>query len=928
MTHVLKNHAWRHAGVALAAALLLSACGGDKPEALVASAKEYLAKNDAKAAVIQLKNALQADGNQAEARFLLGKALLGTGDVVGGETELRKALDLKHSQDEVVPVLAQAMLGLRQFKKLTDEFSATQLGAPQAQGSLKTSLSAAYAAQGNQAQSRAALDAALAANPQYMPAQLLQARNKAAQGDFDGAMVAVEGILKVTPNSHEAMKLRGDLKQYGKKDEAGGLADFRKALELKPDFLEAHAAILSDDLRRGAVGDATKDLEALKKAAPNSFQARYFDTMVAFQKKDMPRARELVQQLLKMAPNNLQTLQLAGAIEMQSGGSLLQADVHLSKALQAVPDAVPLRRQLATVYLRSGQVDKAMSTLQPLLKATDLDVASNSLLGQAFLQSGDAKKAEEYFAKAASQDPKNSRARIALALTHLSDGRTDAGLGELQDIAASETDTTADMALISAHLRRQDFDKALKAIDALEKKLPTSPLPANLRGRTLLAKKDMAGARKSFERSVQIDPTYFASLASLAALDVADKKPEDARKRFEGLLQKDPKNGRALLALAELRAREGGTATEVAQLLTRAVEANPTDKAPRLLLIDMHLRNKDQKQALSTAQAAVAAVPDSPELLDALGQAQQASGDSNQALITFNKVASMQPASPMPQIRIAAAHMAAKNKDAAAQSLRRALDIKADFLEAQVGLLALAMDNKNIDEATRIARTVQKQRPKEDIGYRMEGDVAASQKSWDAAIAVYTNGLKASQNPLLATKVHGSLRAAGKTAEAEKFSTAWLRDHPKDAVYRLYAANGAIGAKDYAGAERLFQSVLQLQPNNAVAYNNLAWVAGQQNKDTAIGYAEKAVALAPNQPVFIDTLAMLLSDKNDYAKALEWQQKAVTLQPDNGLYKTNLAKIHIKAGKKDLARKELEEVAKLGDKYPGQAEVGNLLKSL
>ncbi len=92
--------------------------------------------------------------------------------------------------------------------------------------------------------------------------------------------------------------------------------------------------------------------------------------------------------------------------------------------------------------------------------------------------------------------------------------------------------------------------------------------------------------------------------------------------------------------------------------------------------------------------------------------------------------------------------------------------------------------------------------------------------------------------------------------------------------------------------------------------------------------AEKAIALAPNQPAFMDTLAMLLSDKDDYAKALEWQTKAIALQPENPIYKLNLAKIHIKGGKKDLARKELDELAKLGDKFRGQAEVAALIKSL
>ena len=58
-----------------------------------------------------------------------------------------------------------------------------------------------------------------------------------------------------------------------------------------------------------------------------------------------------------------------------------------------------------------------------------------------------------------------------------------AGLAELQEIATAETGSTATMALISTHLRRGEFDKALKAIDILEKKQPGKPLAANLRGR-------------------------------------------------------------------------------------------------------------------------------------------------------------------------------------------------------------------------------------------------------------------------------------------------------------------------------------------------------------------------------------------------------------------------------------------------------------
>lgn len=906
-------------------ALTLAACSGQKPEAMLASARDYMAKDDLKAAVIQVKNALQENPELAEGRYLLGLALLRGGDAVGAETELRKAMALKYPDEKTLPSLAQAMLAQGQFKKLTEELADKPLSEPAAKAELLTSLSAAYQAQGNPALAKSTLDAALSADPSHVPAQLMAVRWQAGGGDLDGAVVAVDAILTKSPASYQAQKLKGDLlAAKALPDEA--IAAYRKALELKPDLVVARIAILGILMQSGKLEEAGKELAAVKKQAPNNPTTIYFETQLAYQKKDFKKAKEHVLQLLKFAPDNAQALALAGAIELQVG-TPLQAETYLSKALTSVPQSSLVRRLLTTSYLRSGQLDKAVATLQPLLKEADTSAAISALAGETFLQTGDVKKAEEYFAKAARQDPKNPRARTALALTQLAGGNA-AGLGELQAIADSDSSTMADMALISVSLRRGEFDKALKAIDGLEKKQPNSPLASNLRARTLLAKKDVAGARKAFERATEIDPMYMPAVASLAALDLADKKPELARKRFEAVLAKEPKQPQALLALAELRAREGGSKEEVAELISRAITANPTEKVPRLLLVDLYLRSNDAKLALSAAQNAVAAIPDSPEIVDALGRTQLASGDSNQALSTFNKVAAMQPGSPLPQIRLAEAHLSAKDKSGAAQSLRRALDIKPDFLDAQRGLILLAMEEKKYAEATSTARTVQKQRPKEEIGYQFDGDIAAAQKKWDVAADAYRAGLKQGTFPVLASKLHSTLMVSGKTADADKFAAGWLRDNPKDTVMRLSLADRAIVTKDLAGAEKFYKEVVQIEPNNAIAYNNLAWVTGELKKDGGIAYAEKAIALVPTQPAYMDTLAMLLLDKGEQAKALEWQNKAVGLQPTNGIYKLNLARIHIKSGNKDLARKELDDLAKLGDKFGGQAQVAELRKSL
>ena len=99
-------------------------------------------------------------------------------------------------------------------------------------------------------------------------------------------------------------------------------------------------------------------------------------------------------------------------------------------------------------------------------------------------------------------------------------------------------------------------------------------------------------------------------------------------------------------------------------------------------------------------------------------------------------------------------------------------------------------------------------------------------------------------------------------------------------------------------------------------------------KPGGIAYAERAKALAPNQPAFMDTLAMLLSEKGDMPGPSRWQLKALELQPANATFRLNLAKIYLAAGEKSHAKTELDAVAKLGDKHPLYPEASALLRTL
>ena len=911
---------------ALLVSVLLTACSDQSPEQQIQSAKEYLQKNDSKSALIQLKNVLQKNPGLGEARFLLGSLFLQNENPTGAEIEFRKALSAKYPESIVVPELARTMLLSDQARKVVDQFGSTRLNQPAADAALQTTLAIAYSNLGKVEAAEAALTAALSADPEYVPALMMRVRQKAANAP-DDALAALEEVLSKAPANADAWKLKGDILFYAKARPDDALVAYRKSIEVGPTFLPSHLAALAALMQQNKLDEASTQLEQLKKFAASHPEAKFVEAQLAYLKKDYKLAKSLSDDLVRLASNNPRVLQLAGTIEFLTG-DFSQAETYLTRAIQANPQNDFSQRLLISTYLRLGQADKALATLKPLMGKGRPDPKVYSLAGEVYLQTGDAKTAETYFSKALQPDPNNVELQTALAVSRMAGGQSDIAFNELENIADSSDGTQADLALIRAHMQRKEFDKALAAVAKLEVKQPGKPEASTLRGRIQLAQKDVAAARKSFEKALIIDPSYFPAAATLAALDVTDKKPEEAKKRFENVLAKNPKNGQAMLALIEIAAMRGAGKDELAALLKKAIEANPGDVGPRLLLIDLYLKYSDTNLAIVTAQSAVSAISTSMELLDALGRAQQVSGDVNQAIATFTKVTTERPLSASAQLRLADAHHANKNNEASEQNVRKALEIRPDYLDAQRALIILQMEAKKYQDAILVARSIQLQRPKDEAGFVLEGDVAAVRQDLYGAAAAYRAGLKIRQSPLVAVKLHSVLLTSGNTAEADRFATDWLKTVPKDSAFLSYLGDVALSRKDYISAQKHYSGILKLEPDNPSALNNLAWITVQLKGPNALAYAEKANTLSPNQPFFMDTLATVLSATGEHARAIEIQRKAVQLQPSSELLKLNLAKIYIAAGDKSKAKNELETLAKLDAKRTYHLEAAELLKTL
>ena len=170
--------------------------------------------------------------------------------------------------------------------------------------------------------------------------------------------------------------------------------------------------------------------------------------------------------------------------------------------------------------------------------------------------------------------------------------------------------------------------------------------------------------------------------------------------------------------------------------------------------------------------------------------------------------------------------------------------------------------------------------------------------------------------------------AGGKTADAERLSADWLKAHPKDGAFLYYLGDQALARNELAAAEARYRAVLEVQPDNALALNNVAWLLSKQGKPGALALAEKANQLLPDRAPLLDTLSLAQESENQLPKAIDTQKRAIAADPKDLNLPLRLARLYIKSGDKDRARAELEALARQGDKFAGQAEVAALLKTL
>ena len=141
-------------------------------------------------------------------------------------------------------------------------------------------------------------------------------------------------------------------------------------------------------------------------------------------------------------------------------------------------------------------------------------------------------------------------------------------------------------------------------------------------------------------------------------------------------------------------------------------------------------------------------------------------------------------------------------------------------------------------------------------------------------------------------------------------------------IYNMSGINSPVWLQ-----ELIYNYTIDINPNDAFAYNNLAYlyIKDLGKVDKALEYAKKAYSIRPEEPPILDTLALCHMGNSEYDKARKYFEKAYSIEPGNKDVLRHMSDFYLVIDQKELSIRYMKEYLK---KDPNDIEIMNNLAYL
>jgi putative PEP-CTERM system TPR-repeat lipoprotein len=367
---------------------------------------------------------------------------------------------------------------------------------------------------------------------------------------------------------------------------------------------------------------------------------------------------------------------------------------------------------------------------------------------------------------------------------------------------------------------------------------------------------------------------------------------------------------------------------ETARWLAAAQEANPTATQPGLLLVRLHITHADYAKALTVATELAGRFPKDEAVAQMLARAQTLGGQVDTAVRTFDQMTAANPKDPQLQYLAGGAKWKAGNQAAAAESFRKAIALKPDFLDARVALASVLLEARDYNKATEVAKGLQKDYPKSPLGFRLAATIQSQAGQTKEAIASLEAAMTLAEDSVTARQLADAYMKAGRSKDAIGLLKDWTGKHQDDraAIASLAVLYQAAGQD--AEAVKLYEQLYEGEKTNYVLLNNMAWIYHQMGDPRAEGIARQAYEADPNRPEVADTYGWILFNTGQRERGLAMLQQAYLAYPSQTEIGYHVAVALSTMGRNDEALQILRKILRDQPEFPQAPEAQALLKKL
>lgn len=441
-------------------------------------------------------------------------------------------------------------------------------------------------------------------------------------------------------------------------------------------------------------------------------------------------------------------------------------------------------------------------------------------------------------------------------------------------------------------------------------------------------------ALEAAEAGVKLDPTDQESRRLLAGLYGAVGMVAQAVREYRKLLELEPDDARNLLYLGVIQLGRGEY-REAREYLERYVYRNPESHLGHYYFGRVLAEAGKLSRAEDSYAAALNLNPSAVPPLTELALVRELRGMPSAALETYKKILKVDPRHDWAARRLRAIRSGQQDLSGARAEFDRlgprevwlgAIRMKAGLIHYELGSLedavtefTLALVERPDDDRSRffLGLTYRRLRDTEGAVAQFSRNLPGSEYFIDSRIqlaSVYEEQGRLSESIIA---IRNALEAGdGRRKQLLRFLAEIyrkLRDYPNaiEAMHavvqlepqsdRVHFALGALydESKDKDKTIEYMQKAIELNPHNAAALNYLGYTYADMGVelDRAERLIIRALALAPNDGFYIDSLGWVYYRKGDFQRAVQQLEKAVHLVVDDPVIIEHLGDAYVKDGK-------------------------------